>query len=296
MEGFSLGDEGDSENEFEDANADIEGDLAWIEELETALNDAAGSEEVVEISNNRPLPRHLRARTWKVLLGIEDRSDQLTGWDGLYNLDQQDNIRTDCTELIEKFGNCDEEKVALVSDVEAVVTFYCKSRDTPYCPHWMELLGPLLALNLSRGELYNALYTILNKFVPRETDLCDGRPFNIIRLILLYHEPELCSYLDTRRVLPADYCSLWLKTLFGLTQTLSVVHALWDILFQLNDPFVTFFLCVVVLVNAKEQIMASEKDSKEKLLEMLSALPSSLEEEDVEDFISIAVFYSSISP
>lgn len=63
----------------------------------------------------------------------------------------------------------EEERGDMVSDVEAVVTFYCKSRNISFTSDlsWLHLLKPLLGLRLTRSDLYNCFYAIMNKHIPR---------------------------------------------------------------------------------------------------------------------------------
>ena len=53
--------------------------------------------------------------------------------------------------------------------MEEVITFYCKSRNLRYNEEggWVELLAPLMALGLSKSLLFNSLYTLLAKLIPR---------------------------------------------------------------------------------------------------------------------------------
>ncbi len=44
----------------------------------------------------------------------------------------------------------------------------------------------------------------------------NGRPFDLFRLLLLYHDPSLCSFLDTRKVTPDMYAKRWV----GVTSSL----------------------------------------------------------------------------
>lgn len=57
----------------------------------------------------------------------------------------------------------------MVSDVESVITFYCKSRNISFTPElsWPHLLKPLLGLQLPRSDLYNCFYAFMNKYIPR---------------------------------------------------------------------------------------------------------------------------------
>ena len=45
----------------------------------------------------------------------------------------------------------------------------------------------------------------------------DGKPFYLFRLLLLYHDPELCSFLDTKKLSPDHYLQPWvsLSTFLG---------------------------------------------------------------------------------
>ena len=39
----------------------------------------------------------------------------------------------------------------------------------------------------------------------------NGLPFHLFRLLLLYHDPELCSFLDTKKLLPDEYLLPWVR-------------------------------------------------------------------------------------
>ena len=41
----------------------------------------------------------------------------------------------------------------------------------------------------------------------------NGLPFHLFRLLLLYHDPELCSFLDTKKLLPDEYLLPWVRQL-----------------------------------------------------------------------------------
>lgn len=63
----------------------------------------------------------------------------------------------------------EEERADMVSDVESVITFYCKSRNISFTPElsWPHLLKPLLGLQLPRSDLYNCFYAFMTKYIPR---------------------------------------------------------------------------------------------------------------------------------
>jgi len=39
----------------------------------------------------------------------------------------------------------------------------------------------------------------------------DGMPYHLFRLLLLYHDPELCSFFDTRKITSDLYAHIWVR-------------------------------------------------------------------------------------
>uniref|UniRef100_A0A3P9PXN5 TBC1 domain family member 23 n=1 Tax=Poecilia reticulata TaxID=8081 RepID=A0A3P9PXN5_POERE len=238
-----------------------------------------------------------RAKMWKIALNVSGKGDSLSPWDGVLDLPEQTLIHNRSQQLIDQLGVSEEEGSEMVSDVESVITFYCKSRNITFTselslPH---LLKPLLGLKLPRSDLYNCFYAIMNKYIPREC-IPKGRPFHLYRLLLQYHEPELCSFLDTKKITPDSYAINWLGSLFSSHCRPEVTQALWDSYLQQADPFLIFFLMLIILVNAKETVLAEEAESKEDVIKMLETSPSLLEAEDIEDLFSLAQHYQSKTP
>ncbi|XP_029939165.1 TBC1 domain family member 23 isoform X1 [Salarias fasciatus] len=238
-----------------------------------------------------------RAKMWKIALNVSGKGDSLSPWDGVLDLPEQTLIHNRSQQLIDQLGVSADEKSDMVSDVESVITFYCKSRNITFTPDlsWPHLLKPLLGLQLPRSDLYNCFYAIMNKYIPRDC-VAKGRPFHLYRLLLQYHEPELCSFLDTKKITPDSYAINWLGSLFSSHCLPDVTQALWDSYLQQADPFLIFFLMLIILVNAKESILTQEGDSKEDIIKMLQSSPSLLESEDIEDLFSLAQYYQSKTP
>uniref|UniRef100_A0A8C2GYX2 TBC1 domain family member 23 n=1 Tax=Cyprinus carpio TaxID=7962 RepID=A0A8C2GYX2_CYPCA len=112
-----------------------------------------------------------------------------------------------------------------------------------------------------------------------------GRPFHLFRLLLQYHEPEFCSFLDTKKITPDSYAISWVGSLFSSSCLPEVSQALWDVYLQQADPFLIFFLMLIILVNAKYEIISKLKHS-----------PESLDVEDLDDLFSLAQYYNSKTP
>ncbi|XP_051569142.1 TBC1 domain family member 23 isoform X2 [Myxocyprinus asiaticus] len=272
---------------------------SWDEDLADALDSAgydldADQDGVIQVQN---LPPPQRAKLWMIALNVSGKGDSLSSWDGALDLPEQTLIHSRSQQIIDQLGVPVEEGRDLVSDVESVITFYCKSRNVTFSPDlsWPHLLKPLLGLQLPRRDLYNCFYAVMNKYIPRDC-VVKGRPFHLFRLLLQYHEPELCSFLDTKKITPDSYAIIWLGSLFSSHCLPEVTQALWDIYLQQADPFLIFFLMLIILVNAKDSILTQEGDSREEIIKMLEQSPSLLEAEDIEDLFSLAQYYNSKTP
>ncbi|XP_056132234.1 TBC1 domain family member 23 isoform X2 [Lampris incognitus] len=270
----------------------------WDQELAEAL-DSGGSDMETDkgIIQVQELPVQQRAKMWKIALNVAGKGDSLSPWDGVLDLPEQTLIHNRSQQLIDLIGVSQEERSELISDVESVITFYCKSRNITFTPElsWPHLLKPLLGLQLPRSDLYNCFYAIMNKYIPRDC-VPNGRPFHLYRLLLQYHEPELCSFLDTKKITPDSYAINWLGSLFASHCLPEVTQALWDNYLQQADPFLIFFLLLIILVNAKDTILAQEGTSKGDIIKMLEGSPALLEGEDIEDLFSLAQYYYSKTP
>ncbi|KAK6173494.1 hypothetical protein SNE40_016935 [Patella caerulea] len=274
-------------------NAD---DTEWITELETALVEDCDFGSLRNICKGRPVPEHLRAEIWQICLNVEGKGDAMSSFDGFYDMEEQSVLRDDCSTLVDKLGNEEEDKVSIVSDLESIITFYCKSRNIKYTSNngWLDVLQPLLSQKLQKAELYNCFYAIVGKYIPRDC-VKNGKPFHLFRLLLQYHDPELSSFLDTKRITPDLYAHDWFLSLFAATCDLKVITIMWDVYFQHSDPFLVFFMALVILVNSRDMILLSD-EPKETLIESMSVFPSGLEAEDIEDFCALAQYYSNKTP
>ncbi|XP_014216221.1 TBC1 domain family member 23 isoform X2 [Copidosoma floridanum] len=267
----------------------------WILELEAALLDAEApsASDIYAICKGQPVPANLKPDVWQACLDVTDRGNQLIHFNEVFDLPEQNTIRNDCQQLVNKLGNDDEDKVSVVSDLESIITFYCKNRGKRYEKGngWLELLGPLIALKLPRSATYNLFEAIRDIYIPR-----GDTHSAVLRLLLLYHEPELCSFLDTKRVSPDQYTKGWINTLFAGVCSLPAISTMWDLYFMQADPFFMMFLSLIMVINAREQILSMKDEEKRTIVDALAAMPCALEAEDVTDFCSLAQYYSMKTP
>ncbi|XP_066140771.1 TBC1 domain family member 23 [Euwallacea fornicatus] len=273
-----------------------EGNL-WVTELENALLEECSATEIYCICKGKPLPESLRPEVWQICLDVRDKGNQLDHFNEVYDLPNQTVLREDCQNFVSKLGNEEEDKIQVTSDLESILTFYCKSRNLSYCRNngWIELLLPILTLKVSKSTTYNLFEAVRDTFIPQSCEK-DGNSFHILRLLLLYHDPELCSFLDTKRVTPEDYCLTWFQSLFAATCSLPVVINMWDYYFQQSDPFFIFFLSLIMVVNARDQIISMKGKNREDVIATLANMPCGLEADDVADFCSLAQYYALKTP
>ncbi|XP_067009711.1 TBC1 domain family member 23 isoform X2 [Anabrus simplex] len=292
-----------------------EDDNTWVLDLETALLEECSAATLYGICKGRSVPDHLRAEVWQVCLGVLDKGNQLLLFDDIFDLPEQKLLREDCQQFVghgrqgkevqqdaavcvaANLGNEDEDKVSVTSDLESVLTFYSKSMGVQYEKNngWLEILLPLLALKLPLADTYNLFEAISNQYIPRGCKK-NGIPFHLFRLLLLYHDPELCSFLDTKRISPDLYCHTWFQSLFAATCSLPVVLCMWDLYFQQADPFFVFFLALVMVVNGRDQILGLKNEVKQTIVDTLVSMPCALEADDVTDFCSLAQYYALKTP
>ncbi|CAK1600956.1 unnamed protein product [Parnassius mnemosyne] len=274
-----------------------EDDNTWLIELESALLDGCPPQEINVITKGKRIPDSLRPDVWLVCLNCQEAGNQLLHFDEIFDLPNQNDLRDDVKKFVKRLDNDDDDKLAVISDIESIVTFYCKSKSISYASNngWIEILYPLLSLKLPRSDTYNLFEKVIKLYIPKGC-ITNGVPFHILQLVLQYHDPELCSFLDTKRITPEQYCLPWLRSLFAGTCNLEVVLFMWDLYFQRSDPFFIFFLCLIMIVNAREQLLLMKNEDKATIINTLTGMPGDLEANDVSDFCSLAHYYSLKTP
>lgn len=266
-------------------------------ELESALLDECNVNDIYGICKGKAIPETLRPDVWQICLDVRFKNDQMALFNEIFDLPFQSELRHDCSVFVDKLGNEEEDKLSVISDLESILTFYCKNRSLQYESNngWVGLLLPVLSLKLSRSYTYNLFEAIRDTYIPKGC-IKNGNVFHLFRLLLLYHDPELCSLLDTKRITPDQYSLTWFQSLFAATCTLPVVLSMWDMYFQQTDPFLVFFLALIMLINGREQILEMKNKTADEIVKFLSFMPCALEAGDVVDFCSLAQYYSIKTP
>ncbi|GMH98139.1 hypothetical protein TrST_g6751 [Triparma strigata] len=183
--------------------------------------------------------------------------------------------------------------------VERLLTHFCHANDVKYKQGLNELLAPFLTLDYSRledeefqspestdaskleKETYNELVAygcfeeFLKKFLPTNVYADDGFAalqccFRIFRLLLLYHEPNLCKLLDGHRLPPELYASGWFLTLFSQRLDMESLWKWWDLYVLYDEPHLHHFICLRLLMRGTDQINEAGEASLPVVLQQLS--------------------------
>ncbi|CAL8130714.1 unnamed protein product [Orchesella dallaii] len=308
--GGDVGIENQSDNDWEIVLS-LETSLQLMEESSGSsivdVYNGTGVDRIVEICRGRAIPSHLRGKVWKVLLtdGMQMRHDELISVFEMSN--DQMSLRNDCQRFVESanLSNPPEDHPPLTSLLESVLSTFMKVTTEPYVQeknlYYLQLLKPLVTQISNENDLYVCFVNLVRDYIPRDVLNKDGLPFHIFRLLLLYHEPEACSLLDSLRISSSSFAKGWFATMLSSAiANLESVLVLWDIYFQYRDPFLIYFLGIVLVVNAKDHLLEMKNSpggsSQEALAQYLSNLPRDLQPDDVVDFVSIAAHYLRTTP
>ncbi|CAF2325859.1 unnamed protein product [Rotaria sp. Silwood2] len=249
-----LNSNNNNNDEDDDNNTIKPQDNQWINELRLALEKGCDLGSIRSIGKCRSLTNDLRLPVWKTCLDINETNAEYQYTDSdVFDLPEQNVIRDDVSRLLHASQINQDMLTSKMTDIEAVISYYCKKNNETYEKGngWIEIFKPLITLEYKdRSELYALFASIRNRYIPRDCE-SDGMPYHLFRLLLLYHDPELCSFFDTRKITPDSYAHIWIRSLYAGLCSLNVTLPLWDGYFQHADQFFAFFLALVLLMFAK---------------------------------------------
>ena len=79
-------------------------------------------------------------------------------------------------------------------------------------------------------------------------------------LLLMYHEPVLAIILRKEGMTPDIYAMSWLITLFARRQPVHRALHIWDLLLQIDSPYICVFLAVALIRSRKASILNNSAD------------------------------------
>eukprot|EP00039_Didymoeca_costata_P022030 m.3507 g.3507 ORF g.3507 m.3507 type:complete len:854 (-) comp2781_c0_seq2:96-2657(-) len=264
----------------------------WLSDLREACEVSMDAEDIRRRLKNKRVPEDLRPLVWQVLLRVRNKPDALSAATKVQVAEHDNPLKEDCKLMGGRFS----KEAGCAEDMERILSHYIRSRGLEYDSKsgWAELLAPFMAIPMTTGESYNCFYVFMAKYAIQDIS-GSSVAFEVLRLLLLYHDAELCAVLDTLRVTPKDFTQTWFRSMFSHTCGPEIVLPLWDAYFLADDPFFVFFLALVMLVNGREYVMQLAQ-TPDTLCQELENMPSGLTTDDIQDMCDLAQHFSSITP
>lgn len=69
---------------------------------------------------------------------------------------------------------------------------------------WPSIIRPILSLKLPRIDTYTMFRAVEEEYLAKHKDC-----YHLLRILLLYHDPELCNLLDSLKLGPEHYSESW---------------------------------------------------------------------------------------
>ncbi|EJW86187.1 hypothetical protein WUBG_02903 [Wuchereria bancrofti] len=201
---------------------------------------------------------------------------------------KNEQIHTACLKVLDRcpsvLGN---------SDLESVLALFCEREECDFDESYTNILEMLVPLRCSVDELYNIFYAITTKFVPR--DILKGAVcYQLMHLIVQYHDPLLSSHLESHKVTSFEYGRPFFAALFAPEICKQSLYVVWDKLFERGDPYLLFTMVLVFLINCSDQLMAL--NTKSELIDTIRFAVKELSTDDVDDFFDLSVLFLNQTP
>eukprot|EP00038_Savillea_parva_P013495 m.8431 g.8431 ORF g.8431 m.8431 type:complete len:872 (-) comp2537_c0_seq1:237-2852(-) len=272
----------------------VEDTAEWLKQIRELCEVSMDAEAIRRKLKGRAVPPSLRGVIWQVVMRVRSKPDALSGQE-LPVAEGETPLKRDCAQLAQRY--CEPDAVGdSAMEMEGILGFYARSRGVEYDPTlgWAELLAPFMTVPMSNGDRYNCFYVLMSKYAVKSLAM-DSPCFEVFRLLLMYHDPELCNLLDSLKIGPQDFAATWIRSMFAHWCGPDVVLPLWDAYFLAEDQFFVFFLSLVMLINGRDYVMQLAQ-TPATLAKELESLPSQLGPDDVSDMVELAEHFSMVTP
>lgn len=213
------------------------------------------------------VPDHMRSSVWKEILGVT-RAERLFLDQSILQVEEDlENQRVISADACRTRGHDpffrQPETVELIAKL---LTYYCKCRSIRYKQGMNEVLAPFLILErdppMPEGVVFQCFYALIDRFLPhvfadREFKSLQCS-FQLYRLLMLYHDPMLCHYLDQHDMTPELYVTPWFMTLFARGLQPDLVFRLWDFFLLEEHPYMMHFVAYALVAANKDKILRAE--------------------------------------
>ncbi|VDK80908.1 unnamed protein product [Cylicostephanus goldi] len=110
------------------------------------------------------------------------------------------------------------------------MTLYCKKRNVDYKKDsgWITVLEKILKFDLPQEHVFNVFFAFTTKYIPKETKE-SAQIYDLFRLLLQYHDPQISSHLDSLKLPPHTYANPWFSTVLAACVDDEVCKTLWEL-------------------------------------------------------------------
>eukprot|EP00005_Dracoamoeba_jomungandri_P013553 CAMPEP_0174276142 /NCGR_PEP_ID=MMETSP0439-20130205/60218_1 /TAXON_ID=0 /ORGANISM="Stereomyxa ramosa, Strain Chinc5" /LENGTH=1059 /DNA_ID=CAMNT_0015368331 /DNA_START=3030 /DNA_END=6206 /DNA_ORIENTATION=+ len=266
-------DEGDGEeDEEEDEDEDEEMDEEeaeerekWTRALKTELSGGPGGVNLHYLKDycralKFDIPPELRPTIWKHFCGVNNQSSRISNWEGEVDSEEYTALASACdnTRPDHAFFQDKETKYMM----KRILVYYCEQHSIEFCKGLNEILAPFLLIGLHEEGIYNCFSAFLAKHLPNlanANDTTEGCLDQLVRLLVLYHDVELCHCLDQKFNLnPRQLTSQWFRTCFAGICSIDAILYLWDCLLVVGDPFGHYFFALALFLSKRKEILSAK--------------------------------------
>ena len=189
---------------------------------------------------------------------------------------------------MERSFNIIEEpkKTELRNQLTTIISTYCAKYGVAYWQGMHDMVAVMLLMDPQppMDRIFLLFSMFLQTFLPYVFDDRDclflKHLFEMIRLLLLYHDPrfgssvslllELALHLQQYHIIPAIYSPSWLLTLFSHDISQPLLLSIWDQYIFYKNPATHVFTILAHLIANKARILTYPSS---ELLELMTHLP-----------------------
>ena len=210
-----------------------------------------------------------RATRWAKLLSIDPQSAVLLDIEQFAEQSKppphvQTRIQQDCLTLQRRHHYFQEAN--LRNSLELLLSYYIHKERISYVSGMQEVMAPFFLMGFQRFDSVYACFSgFVNRMMPgafqKESSM--GVACKLLHKLLLYHDPALCTSLDAKMIMPAQYAEKWFLTLFANCIDFMLLISFWELALKENNLSLPLFFALVLVQKHRDQLLTRKSSSKE---------------------------------
>lgn len=152
------------------------------------------------------------------------------------------------------------------SQLELLLTYYCKEYNTSYKQGMNEIMAPFLLMSrngLPLHMVYLFFKSFIHTYLPTMFVDHEFRPlqamFLLFKLLLRYHEPRVSSFFLSNHISPELFVTSWFLTIYAAkVNNISILYSLWQEIITEKDLLFPLYIGIALLQQFKTSIVTSQ--------------------------------------